>query len=356
MRPSRRDWPRSAFVAAILLAGHLYAEAGAGAAAALPAGRFPCAGFGVEPPAGWKELQKDKAPTVAQWTTNDSTGTDMKAILTLEAAHAAVTDLTVATHKLAATWGKVQESAATLDGAPARRVRVTPAATARAGVSVSDAIVCLRGGIAYVMIAAAAKGHTATPEFESLVQSWKWVAFEPPARHLEALEHPIAIFNGGATINFPRLMYSAPTPHPDRAVDLALYNPRADATEFLAYAQLVTIKDGEVFDSIKAKLLEGLVKKGTFDPPPAWSERPGPILGVITQPVAATVPVGKTTEKQTVRWALVSLDAKHVVLLNFVLRPADGADLPAYAAAAEAVVDSIRPPRLEPGTQPASPR
>ena len=121
-----------------------------------------------------------------------------------------------------------------------------------------EGLAAIHDGLLYLVMGGAVAGHSVKDELEAIRASWDWTPIEPPYKHLAFRAKPFSLAAGAATINVPELMYMYKHEHEDQVLDLGLHNVRRNEPDFLAYAQVVTMAEGQFFADYRNRLSEGL--------------------------------------------------------------------------------------------------
>ena len=294
-------------------------------------------------PAGWSEQMRDKAKTVVRWISPGSAPAKPDAMIMVECGRTPAGSLEAVARGLAQNFrGAVADLPTTLGGT--RALRVVAKNDARTLRPV-EGLVTIHDGLLYLVMGGATAGHSVADELEAIRASWSWIAIEPPFAHLELRDQPLSLAGGAATINVPALMHTYPTEHPDRVLDLGLHNVRRNEPDFLAYAQLMTLAEGRTVDEFKSKLSENLQAEHKLKGPMEWRPAGKNRMGVVSQAVEVEMPdkASGRNQKVLIRWALVKLDDRHFVSVNFTLPPEAPQGNDAYTSLVDRIVESIRP-------------
>ncbi len=230
------------------------------ACASEPAGEerthYPTFGVAFSQPKGWIEQTRDKSKTIAWWISPDSAPAKPLAIIMVECGQTSDHSLDEVARGLAKNFhGEVDGSPTTLGGTHALRV---VAKNDGRTIRPVEAVVTIHDGLLYLVMGGAVTGHSVKDELEAIRASWDWTAIEPPYKHLEFRAKPLSLAKGAATINVPALMHTYPDEHPDQVLDLGLHNVLRNEPDFLAYAQVVTMAEGQSFADYRIGLSERL--------------------------------------------------------------------------------------------------
>lgn len=305
--------------------------------------RFPTVGFQIAVPTAWTKTRSDNAERVAWWTSPGSPPGKPKAFIAIDCLKlkrsASVDE--VAEGLAENNKGKLVDRPTDLGGLRARRVdwsRSDPQ------LQPIESLVVVRSSFVYHLMGYAQPNQTVQDELEAIRKSWKWIPREPPYKHLELGKEPYFIF-GCARIQIPSLMNSERTEDASRALDLAVNNFDRGKSDFIAYLQLMPIPKDQTFDKIKDRMPDLIRARGGITTPIEWRVRRGDPRRIITPVMvadAALEPDMKRT-KLAVMWALVKIDDRRLISINFTLVPTDADERNAYADLADRIVDSIRP-------------
>jgi hypothetical protein len=305
--------------------------------------RYPTFGVAFREPKGWKDQLRDKAKTVARWISPDSTPEGPVAMILVECGRTPARSLEDVADGLARSFhGAVADRPTTLGGT--RALRVVAKNDGRALRPV-EGLVAIHDGLLYLVMGGVTAGHSIADELEAIRASWTWMPIEEPYKHLEFRDEPLSLPGGVATINVPALMHTFPTEHPDRILDLGLHNVRRNEPDFLAYVQILTTAEDLTLDESKKRLEDGLRARSHVKGPIEWRT-----TGVNPPRVVSRAIEAETTEKADgrrkrllLRWALVKLDDRRLVSVNFTLPPEAPGDRETYIALVDRIADSIRP-------------
>ncbi len=304
--------------------------------------RFPTFGAAFREPKGWAEQMRDKGKIVAWWTGPNSTSGAPVAIIMIECGRTPARSLEEVARGLARSWhGVVDDHPTTLGGTPALRVIAESDGRALRPV---EGVAAIHDGLLYLVMGGVTAGHSVKDEVEAIRASWTWTSIEPTDKHLEFRTGPLSLSGGAATLNVPKLMYNASTEHTDRVLDLGLHNVLRGEPDFLVYAQIVTLAEGLSFDEYKERLSENLRAQGGVKGAIQWATRGNDPSRVVSPALEAELPnkAGGRT-RMLVRWALVKLDDRRLVSVNFTLPHAAPWDRSAFITVVDRIADSIRP-------------
>lgn len=136
-------------------------------------------------------------------------------------------------------------------------------------------------------------------------------------------DKPLSLLGGAATINVPSLMHVYPTENPDRVLDLGLHNVLRNEPDFLAYVQVATMAEGKILDELKNRLSEGLQAAHKIKGPLEWRTQGNQPQRVLSEAVEVETQDKPGEQKRTMlmRWALVKLDDRRLISVNFTLPP-----------------------------------
>jgi hypothetical protein len=304
--------------------------------------RYPTFGVAFSQPKGWIEQTRDKSKTVAWWISPDSARAKPLAIIMVECAQTPAHSLDEVARGLAENLHGVVDGAPTTLGGT-RALRVVAKNDGRT-VRPVEALATIHDKLLYLVMGGAVSGRSVKNELEAIRASWDWTAIEPPYKHLAFRAKPFSLAAGAATINVPALMHIYPNEHPDRVLDLGLHNVLRNESDFLAYAQVVTMAEGQSFADYRNRLSERLRAQGTIQEPIAWQTREDDPSRVVSQTIQIQV-LNKAGEprRMLIRWALVRLDDRRIVSVNFTV-PDGAPEVPgAYSTLMDRIVDSIQP-------------
>jgi len=306
--------------------------------------RYPTFGVALSQPKGWAEQMRDKGKTVVRWISPDSVPEKPAAMIMVECGQTTSHSLDELARGLAQNFhGVVADRPTTLGGT--RALRVVAKNDGRTLRPV-EGLATIHDGFVYLVIGGVTAGHSVADELEAIRASWTWMPIEPPHKHLEFRETPLSLFGGAATINIPALMHTYPTEHPDRILDLGLRNVLRNAPDFSAYVQLVPIVGGQELDALKNKLSQGLQAQYKIKVPIEWRAAGNNPNFVVSEAFEGVMPDKESGRKQTflTRWALVKLDDRRLISINFTL-PQAAPGSSSFVAVVDRIVESIRPGR-----------
>jgi hypothetical protein len=300
--------------------------------------QFPTFGVALTAPASWKQVPRDKFKTIVQWISSDSTVQDRQALIMVEGAKPTDADARATADHMAKDWGgSVGPAQTALAGEPAWRITAPPGP----GLRPVEGIVAYHDGHLYLIMGGNTPGHSCHDELEAIRKSWKWIPLESCAKHVDFRAEPLAAFDGAVQINFPELMHTNPTDSPDRVLDLEMSDLRGPArSEFLLFAQLISLQQGARFDVAKDRFLPLMQKQIKMTGELKWHEVKGPTERVATQ-VAHLEDQNQGDHPLYAKFSLIKIDEKRVVLINFTMGTKDPKELDAFDGAAEQVVKSV---------------
>jgi hypothetical protein len=304
--------------------------------------RYPTFGVAFREPKGWGEQMRDRPKTIAWWVSPDSTPEDPVALIRVECGHSADRSLDEVARGLAKNFqGAVEDQPTTLGGT--RALRVIAKSDDRMLRPV-EGLVSIHDGLLYLVMGGARGGHSVKDDVEAIRASWTWTPIEPTDKHLEFHAKPLSLSGGAATLNLPALMHTYPTEHRDRVLDLGLHNVLRNEPDFLAYAQVVTMAEGQSFDEYKDKLSETLRERCTVKGPIEWRTQGKDPARVTSSAIEVEMPdkAGKRTQV-LLRWALLKLDDRRVVSVNFTLPHAAPWSRSTFISLVDRIADSMQP-------------
>jgi hypothetical protein len=305
--------------------------------------RYPTFGVAFREPEGWSEQVRAKSKTIGWWISRDSTPENPAAMIMIECGHTSARSLDEVARGLAKNFdGAVSDRPSTLGGTRALRVIAKNDGRSLRPV---EGLVAIRDGLLYLVMGGVTAGHSVEDELEAIRASWTWIPIEPPYKHLEFRDEPLLLPGGVATINVPALMHTYPTEHPDRVLDLGLHNVLRNEPDFLAYAQVLSVPEGQTFDGYKDRLSELLRAQYTLKGPIEWRSSSNNPSRVVSPAIEVETTDKASGRKRTllIRWAIVKLDERRLVSVNFTLPP----DVPqgprTYITLVDRIVDTIQP-------------
>jgi hypothetical protein len=281
--------------------------------------RLPTWGVSLVPPEGWTEQVRDKPKTIARWALPGGRPNEVKAMIMVEdgVPQKAGATAAEAVEGLAKAWGGiVSDTPTTLDGVPAVRVTAPPRSPRLSPV---EAIAALHRGRIYLIMGGVAGGASCAAEVEALRSSWKWIDVEPPAKSLELVEPSGRLLNGAVTMKVPRFAYWDLTLDRSEAEMLCLYNPVNGKSDFSVYIGLVPNPAATKMEDFRTGLADGLFSRMKLSAKPAWRNFKGDPDRCISDTVVTELADGKPVKRVQgrMRWSLIRLDAKRVVMINF---------------------------------------
>jgi len=286
---------------------------------------------------------RDKGKTIARWISPDSVPENPVAMIMVECGRTPARSLDEIARGLAQNFhGVVADRPTTLGGV--RALRVVAKSDGRTLRPV-ECLATIHDGCLYLVMGGVTAGHSVADEMEAIRASWTWMPIEPPYKHLEFRDEPLSLSGGAATINVPMLMHTYPTEHPDRVLDLGLHNVLRNEPDFLAYAQIMPMAQGQTFDEFKNRLSEGLQAQYKIKGPIEWRTPGNKPPRVVSQAIEVETPDKVSGRKRMLlmRWALVKLDDRRLVSVNFTLPPEAPRGRSAYITLVDRIVDSIQP-------------
>jgi hypothetical protein len=301
---------------------------------------FPARGIRLTAPAGWRRIVGDQGKSVVSWASPDSTPADPRAVIKVEAARGLDATAEASARKLAADWGgTVSAEKLVLDGEPAFRVL---AANTTPALKPVEGIVASHNGFLYMVLGGVTAGHECHRQIEEIAKGWKWEELVAPSEHLDFWPQPLAALDGHALLNHPVDMHFYETKHPDRILDLGLYDMRTNTTPFLAYVQLMPMPQDKSFAAFADSFLQGLNERKMVDDTLVWRRFPQDSTRLVTPSVHSASGSQKLKQEVYMKFATLQLDRGHVVLINFTIVPADEKERERYEAAADAMVLSVQ--------------
>ncbi len=283
--------------------------------------RYPTFGVAFQEPKGWAEQIRDKGKTIARWIKPDSVTKRPIAMIVVEGGRTPARSLDDVARGLAKNFhGTVADRPTTLGGTRALRIVAHSDGEALRPV---EGLATIHDGLLYLVMGGVTAGHSVADELEAIRTSWTWIPIEPPYKHLEFRQEPLSLFDGTATMNVPALMHTYPTKHPDGVLDLGLHNIVRNEPDFLAYVQLMPVAAGRTVDELKKGLAQGLQTKYKVKGPIEWRPSGNNALGVVSDGIEIETPDEASGRKRMVliRWALVKIDERRLILVNFTLPP-----------------------------------
>jgi hypothetical protein len=305
--------------------------------------RYPTFGVAFRVPKGWEEQLRDKGKTVARWLSPGSVPKNPTAMIVVECGHTPDRSVDEVARGLAKNFnGAVADRPTTLDGTRALRIVANNDGRTLRPV---EGLAAIHDGLLYLVMGGVTTGHSVADELEAIRASWKWLPIEPPYKHLEFRDEPLSFSGAVATINVPALMHTYPTEHPDRVLDLGLPNVLRNAPDFLAYVQILPMAQGHTFDEFKNRLSVGTQSQYKVKRPLEWRELSKKPQRVVSEAIEIETPDKVSGKKQMflICWALVNLDDRRLVLVNFTLPPEAQRGRDTYIALVDQIVASIKP-------------
>jgi hypothetical protein len=303
---------------------------------------FPTRGFRLEgiTANGWQRTQLDTGKLVVQWMSTDSSPTDLRALVKVEAAKPTFVTAEATAAGLAKDWsGEISPEKVDLDGVRAFQV---VAKNETRTLKPVVGIVAMHEGFVYLVMGGVTSGHECQSLVDEIVRAWKWETIVAPSDHLDCWPQPISALGDSVVINYPIDMHLYATEHPDRILDLGLHDIRANKPSFLAYVQLVPIPQGSTVRNMKDDFAKRLTEQKMSDAVLEWSERGDEPARFVTG-VSRSSAASKAAMQETyLKWALIPVGKEHLVLINFTIVAADPKERVKYDAAANAIVDSIQ--------------
>ncbi len=322
----------------------------------IPLTPYPTAGVAFRGPSGWVEQVRDKGKTIAWWIAPDSRPGKPTAIIMVECAKPVDSSLDEAARGLARGFhGEVDGRPTSMGGTRALRIVAKNGGPSLRPV---EALAAMHEGRLYLVMGGVTAGHSVKEELESIRASWTWTQIEPPFRHLELRDKPFSLAQGAATIQLPELMYTYPHEEPDRVLDLGLHNFTRNAPDFLAYVQVVPLPTVLDFEAYRGQLSDRLQAQGIVKKPIVWRKLEGDPDRLVSETMQAEVPDGTRGRKQStnIRWAVVRIDDRRLVSVNFTLPVDAPGDRETYVRLADRIVETIRPgPAAQPGPRKPGP-
>ena len=305
--------------------------------------QYPTAGIAFREPEGWQEQIRDDGKTIAWWISPDSKPSRPVAAIMIECGRPTDATLEDVARGLAKDYqGIVDDQPTSLGGTPAIRVRAENKSRKLKPV---EWIAAIHEGLLYLVMGGITSGNSVAEELESIRSSWQWAPIEPPYKHLEFRDQPLALDNGKVTVNVPELMRIYPNNEPDRLLEVGLPNFVRSAPDFLAYIQIMKTEQNVELDAFKEGLSSGLVSKGVAKAALNWTNVNNDSKRVITNVSILNAPkeLKRQDNKQPpgTSWALVKLDDDRIVMVNFTFPQEAPGEKDVYEKLAMQIVATI---------------
>jgi hypothetical protein len=304
---------------------------------------YPTFGVAFIVPAGWAEQMRDKGKTIAAWISPDSAPGKPNARIIVECGRTPDRSLDDVARGLARNLhGTVADRPTTLGGT--RALRITANTDGRTLRPV-EGVAAIHDGLLYLLMGGVTAGHSVAEELEAIRASWSWIPIEPPFNHLNFRDKPLSLLGGAATINVPSLMHVYPTEHPDSVLDLGLHNVLRNESDFLAFVQVAPMTEGRTLDELKNRLSAGLQAAHKIKGPLEWRTQGDQSQSVLSEAVEVETQEkpGEQKRMMLMRWALVKLDDRRLISVNFTLPPEATRGSSTYNALVDRIVKSIHP-------------
>jgi hypothetical protein len=248
--------------------------------------------------------------------------------------------------ELAADWGgTVSTEKLMLDGEPGFRVL---AANDSPALKPVEGIVAGHNGYVYMVLGGVSAGHECHRQIEEITKGWKWEKMVSPSEHLDFWPQPKLALGGHVVLNHPMDMHFYATEHPDRVLDLRLFDMRENTWPFSAYVQLAPIPQGKTYRAVAEQFLRGLNEQKIVDDKAVWQLFDQESTRRVTSSVHSAIASQELKHDAYMKYAIVELDRDHLVLINFTISPADKKERQRYDAAADAMVQSVQEPKSGP--------
>jgi hypothetical protein len=303
---------------------------------------YPTFGVRLTGPAGWLQLAGGRPGLITRWgKPSPETGEVTSAIVVeLEPAEAQ-TPSQYAAMVAQRSGGTVDRS--TVDVAGVRGYTVTAAAGQASGVRTASTLVVKRGSLMYVVTAFETPGAPVSGEMDRVRMAWKWVPVEPVAKYVQNLSPPFPVF-GKLSMSLPELARPYDVKDPSAQMHQLVFDYTANKP--VVDIEMIALPAGRDANQAKEMVNQGVMEQARLAQPLTWTEQggrprrwvsssfdqksPGPVRGA---PPIVTV----------ARYAVVELSERESALLTIQYVIAKPSDRPAFEAANDAILKSIRP-------------
>jgi hypothetical protein len=238
--------------------------------------------------------------------------------------------------------GRVIDTPTELDGVEAYRVVVND--PARRDDSPRDAIVCVRDGRMYLLMAFGIGNLDVEPALESVRHSFKW---RTPVAALDATQVTWGYATAGTSgvemaVPTDACRYPIPEAKQNSVIDISLYDYAAQTQRFIAYLQIIPIAPGNTFETTVQRYIEGMNTQKGSEPPLELQALNGDATRLISNVTRMTKLSGDQGKAKAL-WSLVKIDGQRVALVNFMMpQQLDAAEMTKRMAIIERMIGSIR--------------
>jgi hypothetical protein len=314
--------------------------AAAAAAQTRPARQeLPTFGLSVEPPPGWHSMTHAAMGQAAKWVKPAANLRDVEGFISIDLAAARGKTLTVFAVGLASELGgTLAPQTMEVDHKPARRIDLK--ATGGNELQLAGVVVVERDGLMAVLSHGAIGDRSVAAEFGEVLASVRWRPFGAPLAHAEFRRQAFPAFNL-LFLNVPAAMRSYAVKDPQTQLHLGLHNYVSGQTEFFVNVNLVS-SDGTVsFDEIRQRFAATTAAQFKLKEPLKLDDRAGRPLRCASALLEAQPPGAPAGQTAAIKWAIVQVDVKRLVLLVFTVASGRAQDRQAYDQIAERIVESI---------------
>jgi hypothetical protein len=285
---------------------------------------FPTYGVSVDPPLGWKPMQRDEDAVVVRWLPGDVSPKHATILVSISMGR----PLEKSAEKAAESYvtkhgGKVINDGSTLDGEAAIHVRGEYTAKDWQPV---DSLLLFRNGMQYVVEVMVTKAQPTQEVLEQIRKSWKWTDIKLPSEVLDDLVWA-RVPKTNISVQIPRCAAVFKGMETRPSIQVALSDrPRADYEALLLVQVMGTWnKDVDKFEQLTGKLLNGAKAKLPLDRDLKWA-----VLDPEKQ--IAVSGVSKHADKPDTQVILVlrRLESGETLMANFSLVTKDAKVLKRY--------------------------
>jgi len=303
---------------------------------------YPTFGVRLTGPAGWLQMAGGRPGLITRWgKPSPETGEVASAIVVeLEPAEAQ-TPAQYAAMVAQRSGGTVDRS--TVDVAGVRGYTVTAAAGQGSGVRVSSTLVVKRGPLMYVVTGFESPGLPVAGAMDGVRTAWKWVPVEPVAKYLQNLSPPFPLF-GKLSMSLPELA----RPYDAKDSNAQLHQLIFDytANKPVVDIDMIALPAGRDANQAKEMVNKVVMEQAGLAQPLTWTEENGRPRRWVSSSFDQKSPGqgrGAPPIVTVARYAVVELSEHDSALLTIQYVIGKPSERPAFEAANDAIVKSIRP-------------
>jgi hypothetical protein len=303
---------------------------------------YPTFGVALTGPAGWAQLPGGRAGLIARWgKPNPQTGDVVAAVMAeIEPVESQTAPQYART--LAQRVGGTVEPG-TVDFAGVRGYRVTAGPGPAAGVRIAAALVAKRGNFMYVVSAFESPGSPVSSALEGVRTAWKWVPLEPASKHLQSLSAPFPVF-GKLSMSLPEAARPFEVKDQNGQMHLAVFDYVVNKP--VMDIELFALPPGKDAKQTRELVNQTVVEQAGLTQPLTWTDQGGkPRRWVSSSFDKKSRGAGRGSGPvvTVARYAVVEVSERESALLTLQYVIGKPSERPAFEAANDAILQSIRP-------------